>query len=209
MQSHEYVLLHGVSRTHVGRYLSIAAALVSAALVFLVLQAINLAETYGLNAHLTPSIMSLIGAATVYGILYWLFNRFLWRLSPIARALRIPDLSGKWLCQGTTLDETGAVAREWSGEIAIAQNWDRLRIRLTTEDSQSSSKVAAVMHDEAGGYRLLYNYANDPKIGQPELRSHIGFCDMTVSADQRSASGEYFNGRGRATFGRMEWSRQG
>ena len=64
------------------------------------------------------------------------------------------------------------------------------------------------MHDEAGGYRLFYNYRNDARIDQPNLANHVGFCDMTVSADQQQAEGDYFNGRGRATYGRMRWRRQ-
>ena len=208
MRSHEYVLIDGVSRAHIGRYLGTAAALVSAACVFLALQVIGLAERYGLDAHLTPSVMSLIGAAAVYGVLYWLFNRFLWRMPPIAQALRIPDLTGAWQCIGTTLNERGDTVRTWSGDIAIAQSWDRLRIRLSTDDSGSSSRVAALMHDDAGGYRLFYTYENDPRNDRPELRHHMGFADMVISIDQQRASGEYFNGRGRVTFGRMEWRKQ-
>src|SRR5690606_13992575 len=98
--------------------------------------------------------------------------------------------------------------RDWAGTISIAQSWDRLRIRLTTTQSGSDSLVAAVMHDEAGGYRLFYNYRNDARIDQRELNNHVGFCDMTISADQIRAEGDYFNGRGRSTYGRMTWSRQ-
>lgn len=208
MRSHEYVLLDGISRAKIGRYLGMVAAAISAGIVYLVLRAIDLAGQYGLPVNLTPSVMSLIGAGTVYLVLYWIFDRHIWRLTWVGKLLKVPDLQGKWSCEGVSYSGGGEQApRNWVGTISIAQSWDRLRIRLTTDQSGSDSIVAAVMHDEAGGYRLFYNYRNDTRIDQQELNNHVGFCDMTVSADQRTAAGDYFNGRGRSTYGRMNWSR--
>lgn len=208
MRSHEYVLLDGVSRAKIGRYLGTVAATVSAVLVFLMLRAVDLAGQYGFPVNVTPSVMSLIGAGVVYAMLYWIFNKLVWRLPWVSRVLKIPDLEGIWDCAGTSFREVGGVGEQWAGKVSIAQSWDRLRIRLNTEQSGSDSLVAALMHDEAGGYRLFYTYRNDPRIDQAELRHHMGFCDMSINEDQRSASGEYFNGRGRSTFGRMEWRRR-
>lgn len=209
MRSHEYVLLDGISRAKIGRYLGTAAAAISAGIVYLVLRVIDLVSRYGLPAHLTPSVMALIGAGTVYLILYWLFDRHLWRVPWLSRLLKVPDLEGQWRCEGTSYGGADdASARDWTGTVSIAQSWDRLRIRMTTEQSGSDSVVAALMHDEAGGYRLFYNYRNDARIDQSDLANHVGFCDMTVSADQQQAEGDYFNGRGRATYGRMRWRRQ-
>jgi SMODS-associating 2TM, beta-strand rich effector domain len=209
MRSHEYVLLDGISRAKIGRYLGTAAAAISAGIVYLVLRAVDLAGQYGLPENLTPSIMSLIGAGTVYLVLYWIFDRHIWRLPWMGKFLKVPDLQGEWSCDGISYSgENDQSAREWAGTISIVQSWDRLRIRLTTHQSGSDSVVAAVMHDEAGGYRLFYNYRNDSHIDQHELDSHVGFCDMTVSADQKRAEGDYFNGRGRTTYGRMNWSRR-
>jgi len=210
MRSHEYVVLDGINRAGIGRYLATLSATISALAVFVFLNLFDLAKRYGWSVHLTPSVMSLIGAGTVYLVLYWAFNRYLWRTRPIVAFLRVPNLEGRWQCEGTSYRDEGGdrVEHKWIGTVDIAQCWDRLRIRLTTAQSGSSSLVAAIRLDEAGGYRLFYNYANDPKIDQlRELRSHVGFCDMHIAADQQSAEGEYFNGRGRNTFGRMTWRR--
>lgn len=211
MRSHEYVLLDGINRARIGRYLATASAVVSAGIVYVVLRLFDIAAKFGLSINLTPAIMSLIGAGTVYIILYKLFDRFLWRVPKLNAILRVPNLEGTWSCSGISHSDTGTepIERPWSGTVKIAQSWDRLRIRLTTEQSGSSSLVAAIQYDETGGYRLLYNYENDPRIDQlQELRRHVGFCDMHIADDQKSAEGEYFNGRGRTTFGRMTWRRQ-
>jgi len=156
MRSHEYVLLDGISRAKIGRYLGMAAAAISAGVVYLVLRVIDLAGQYGLPANLTPSVMSLIGAGTVYLILYWLFDRHIWRLPLMAKVLKVPNLQGEWRCEGISYSEmSDEPVANWAGIVSIAQSWDRLRIRLTTEQSASDSLVAAVMHDEAGGYRCF------------------------------------------------------
>jgi hypothetical protein len=67
---------------------------------------------------------------------------------------------------------------------------------------------AALAHDSVDGFVLLYHYRNDPKPGSVGLASHTGCCVMTIAKDVKTATGEYFNGRGRMTFGTMDWTRR-
>ena len=186
---HEYTVQGGRSRTSVGRYLSILAAGISAALVFILFWFVDLAKALGLPASVPSSILSLIGAGAVFTALYWLLDRRAWRWKAVAFALKVPDLSGKWECRGETLDTSGAVMKEWSGSVTIVQSWDRLRVRLRTERSGSNSDSAAIINDEADGYRLFYSYKNDPKIGETELTAHRGAhvfaFGNSASADRR------------------------
>lgn len=208
MLDHEYALLGGLNRAKVGRYLGVIAAGVSAGIVFVLLSAVTFFQNLGLPANLTPSIMSLVGAGAVFGALYWLFNRYLWRWSLLAMALKVPVLFGDWKCKGTTLGSDGSTQHEWNATVSIYQRWDKIRVRLKTEQSGSDSIAAAVVCDDDDGYRLLYNYRNDPKIGEVELKSHIGFCDLHFAKDLKTAEGEYFNGRGRNTFGTLRLMRK-
>jgi hypothetical protein len=207
MQEHEYALLGGMNRAKVGRYLSVLAATVSAAIVFVLLSAVNLAQRFGLSATLTPSVLSLVGAGAVFGVLYGLFDRYVWRWPYLERLLKVPCLSGDWACKGQTLKPDGTPSYAWDGTMTIVQSWDKLRVRLKTKQSGSNSIAAALIWDEADGYRLLYNYRNDPRIGETELKSHLGFAELTFAKDRKSAEGEYFNGHGRFTFGTMHLTR--
>ena len=74
---------------------------------------------------------------------------------------------------------------------------------MKTSQSGSNSISAALVWDDIDGYVLLYHYQNDPKLGETELRAHRGFAEITFHKDLRSGEGEYFNGHGRNTFGRM------
>jgi hypothetical protein len=208
MLDHEYALLGGSNRAKVGRYLSIIAAAVSAAIVLVLLSLVDLARSLGLPANLTPSVMSLVGAGAVFGVLYWIFNRYAWRWPLVSLAVRVPNLSGEWKCTGRTYNPDGSIQHDWKANVTIYQCWDKIRVKLRTEQSGSDSIAAALTCDENDGYRLLYNYRNQPRIGEVELKAHVGFGDIIFAKDMKSAEGEYFNGRGRNTFGTMHLSRK-
>lgn len=205
MQNHEYSLLGGMNRATVGRYLTLIATTVSAGIVFVILSAVDLAARYGWNAKLAPSIMSFVSAATVFAALYWIFNRFAWRWPLLNLVVKVPDLAGKWKVVGRTLDAQGTgPATEWAATITIVQSWDKIRVRLKTDQSTSDSISAALIADDAEGYRLFYNYRNTPKIGEVALSGHLGFCELLFAKSLETGEGEYFNGHGRYTFGTMK-----
>lgn len=203
---HEYALLEGYNRASVGRWLQVGAATLSAVIVFVLLSVVDLAKRYGLNVNLPPVVLSLVGAGSVYGALYWLFSRHLWKVASVARLLKVPNLAGKWSCEGVTLEKAPNIT--WLGTVTIIQSWDKLRIHLQTEQSASDSIAAALLHDEAVGYRLLYHYENRPRIGETALSAHHGFAELTFAHDENSATGEYFNGRGRNTWGTLKLTRK-
>ncbi len=204
---HEYALIGGYNRSHVGRWLGGAAALISGLIVFLVLSAVDLAKALGLNVNLPPTLLSLVGAGAVYACLYWAFDRFAWRCVPLGRLLKVPNLAGVWECEGRPLESD--VAQPWSGEVTIIQSWDKLRLHLETKQSTSNSISAALQYDAAVGYRLMYHYRNSPRVGEPLLAGHHGFAELTFALDEQSATGDYFNGRGRNTFGTLQLRRKG
>ncbi len=207
MNDHEYSLLGGINRAQIGRYLGVAAATISAIIVFILLAIVDIAKNLNISANLPPSVLSLVGASTVFAILYWLFDRHIWCWPQIRSLLKVPNLSGEWKCVGKTMSSEGGVIQEWSGSVVIIQSWDKIRVRLKTDDSGSNSISAALLFDEIEGYHLLYSYRNDPLPGPKRLASHVGFSNMLFNKEQKSASGNYFNGSGRFTSGIMTWEK--
>lgn len=206
MLDHEYAILGGVNRSKVGRYIYAAASALSAAIVFVLLSLVDIAKIWHINANIPPGVLALCGAATVYLLLYALFDKYLWRFNGIQRAISLPDLSGKWTCEGLTVNSDPQFG--WNGAVTIVQSWDKIRVRIETENSYSDSQAAALQFDTAAGYRLLYHYINFPKIGRPDLNAHHGFGELLFSTDLSTASGEYFNGRGRNTYGTLKLTRE-
>lgn len=205
---HEYSVLGGINRARIGQVIGTIAAAVSSVLVAILLAAVDLATALGLG-HLLPTVLlPPIGAGIVFGVLYWLFDRHAWKHRWLAGALCVPDLAGKWRVEGQTINPDKSKGYAWSGEVVIVQTWDRIRVRLKTAQSGSNSVTAALVKDEADGYRLFYSYKNDPRIDQPELQSHRGYAEITFSPDLKRGEGEYFNGLGRFTFGTMILTRE-
>lgn len=207
MKAHEYALLNGVNRSNVGRFLGSLAAGISSLLVFGLLHFVDLAGRLGVPANLIPSVLSLVIAALVFVGLYWLFNRHALRFSWVRGILDVPNLAGEWRCAGKTVSLDGSPPYEWKGSVTIVQTWDKIRVRLKTEQSGSNSIAAALAYDEVDGFRLLYNYINEPRADQPQLSVHRGWADIVFSKDLLTGQGEYFNGRGRITYGTMELTR--
>lgn len=207
MLEHEYTLLGGVSRLNIGRYLALISAAVSGLIVFALLSSVDLARRFGIAASVPPSVLSFVGAGTVFTALSWVLNRYAWRWKFINTMLRIPDLGGNWTCHGSTMATASNGAFEWTGEVTIVQSWDKIRVRLKTATSTSNSRSAALIRDEADGWRLFYSYQNDPKIDQTELHAHRGFSEILFDPDLKTGDGEYFNGHGRYTFGTMKLER--
>jgi hypothetical protein len=203
---HEYALLNGRNRSSIGRIIGGMASVVSGAVTFMVLKLNDIAQRLGWDHNVPPMVISLIGAATVYALLYWLFDKFAWKWKWVGLWLKVPNVSGSWQCVGQSLNQPDGVTTPWSGVIKIAQSWDRLRVTMQTSDSISCSINAALVHDDDGPV-LIYNYANSPTITRSDLSAHMGFAQLNFSPDLNSASGEYFNGHGRFTYGTMELSR--
>ncbi|WP_164822222.1 Cap15 family cyclic dinucleotide receptor domain-containing protein [Sinorhizobium medicae] len=112
-------------------------------------------------------------------------------------------MSGPRLCEAETLNSNGSVKNMWSRQITVLQSWDRLRVHLKTANSESDSINAALTCDPARGYILLYHYKNQPRIGEPDLRSQRGCAELKFNPDPSSASGEYST----ATDGHIHSSR--
>jgi hypothetical protein len=204
---HEYVVLGGINRAQVGKYLTHTASVVSGLLVWLLLGLVDIAHAMGVGVNLPPVVLSLVGASTVYAALYLLFRRWMWRLPWIMHWLKVANLAGIWHCDGSPFPRPGSPATAWEGTVTITQDWDRFRVHLKTAQSVSNSIVAALTTDPVEGYVLLYSYRNEPKPGEDELSAHRGFARLVFDKDLQRAEGDYFNGDGRHSSGTMTFRR--
>ena len=207
--SHEYVVLGGLNRAHIGHYIGLMAAILSSAAVAGVHLAINLLKFLGYGGIVPQMILWPIGAASIYTGLYWWFEKYLWKHHAASPILKVPNLEGKWTVSGHRLGSAadGAMDYEWSGEVVIVQSWDKIQLALDTGRSGSDSIAASLQHDPARGFRLMYTYRNRPHTDQPDLKEHIGYAEMVFPADLKVADGDYFNGRDRYSYGTMRWER--
>jgi hypothetical protein len=147
-----------------------------------------------------------VGTISIFGGIYFVFDRWAWRMPIFSRLAGIPNLQGNWTVTGQTSGADGQ-PREWAGTARITQTWSHISISIDTEMSRSRSGMAAVECDHGHGFRVVYAYVNEPKGTECELYSHRGTCQVVFSADLVSGDGTYFNDHQRRTFGTMTWKR--
>jgi predicted pore-forming effector associated with SMODS systems len=207
MQPHEYSVI-GLDRTSIGRYLSTAAGLMASVTAILITLGFDLAKRLGLSDDGSSLAVFPINATAFYFLGHLAFNKWIWRHKFVQAILGVPDLDGEWDCQGRTKDNDGTVTYEWNATVTITQTWEKIRVYLNTGQSSSRSKSASLVKEPGRGYVLMYSYQNEPRIGEPELRAHVGYCELQLSEDLKVAEGDYFNNKGRITFGRMKLVRK-
>jgi len=201
---HEYAVI-GHSRAIWGRHLGTFAAALASGASALAVAAFKVAQEFGLG-EAGQVILWPVTAALVFPLVHKFFDQWMWKWKRVTKLLKIPDLNGEWECHGVTTSFDPH--QDWRGVITIDQTWEKIKVHLQTEQSSSHSISAALLHEPRVGYRLMYSYRNAPKMGEPELVSHVGFSELIFNEMLSSANGEYFNNHGRTTSGRMRLTRK-
>jgi hypothetical protein len=205
LHAHEYSIV-GHSRSVVGRWLYISAAALASAFTAAGVAISNFAALFSVPLGTQTFVLAPVSAAMVFSLVHFAFSKWGWKV--LCRFAQVPDISGQWLCEGTTVDDDGRITYEWNANVTISQDWEKIRVRLKTKQSGSFSVSASLLPEGDGRWMLMYSYRNEPRQGEPELKSHIGYCELVFSADGRSAEGDYFNARGRKTAGRMNLTKE-
>lgn len=204
MLPHEYAVI-GHSRAVWGRHLGTVAAVIASIGSAAAVAGFKFAQELGLG-ETGQIILWPVTAALIFPLAHLAFDRWVWKWRRVSTLLKIPDLNGEWNCQGRTTSVDPS--REWAGTVTIDQTWEKIKVHLKTAQSSSHSISAALVHEPRVGYRLMYSYRNAPKIGEPELAAHVGFCEFIFDEALTGADGEYFNNHGRTTSGRMRLTRK-
>ena len=150
-----------------------------------------------------------ISSMAVFGIMWFVFNHWLWRRPFARRFLLVPDLNGEWECRGKTIKKDAErIDWPWNGNITIKQSWTKIMIRLQASQSGSKSIAASLYHEGDGRYRMIYHYENEPKVSETELRRHSGLTVLLFDSQAESAEGRYFTDGDRLTVGEMHLQRK-
>ena len=191
MKMHAYAL-ESRERIYVPLFLAAASILAAFGLHTLV-DALKTAPPWWLDA---PSVVGF------YELFHWSYDKRLWK-NIVLRRLRLantPDLNGNWKGYLTSSYEKNAVKHDVVAK--ITQTWTKLAVVVNTPTSKSRSVVAALSIEESGGAILSYEYINEPQgSAKPTMEMHRGFASLSVSEKAQTLNGDYFNGRGRQTFG--------
>lgn len=155
------------------------------------------------------ALITAIPVFTFYMLVYWFFNAKLWKCLLLRRWLLVPDLNGTWRCLGRRVTKNGQEAPlDWEADVTIVQSWSKISIHLVAARSSSRSVAASIFHEPGAGYKLLYQYQNDPNADEPDLSRHDGAVELLFSDSCERATGHYFTDQHRQTVGTMVLTRE-
>lgn len=143
----------------------------------------------------------------IYLALRSVFANHIWKWDLLHRwgVVRIPIVSGNYKGHlWTSFDEHG---EKHPCELTISQTWTNISIRGRFPQSRSYNMVSGISVQGTDAPRLTYEYWNEPVSGSPTpMVPHRGtvWFDIKHDADGTDLDGEYYTGRGRATFGRIK-----
>jgi hypothetical protein len=143
-----------------------------------------------------------------YGVLYSLFDTYLWRNSLVSKLglARIPNLGGRW--SGHLISSFDGHTTSHPLVINIFQTWTHIAVFLSTAQSMSRSCAAMIQVDDPDGVALIYQYQNQPLAdAMNTMHMHYGTAVLKVSNGD-CLIGDYYAGRDRRTFGRICCRRQ-
>ncbi len=183
---------------------ALSIALGGALLIPIRSQLLSVADTSEISQSLTLLVIPLLSPMSAYAVLYWAFDKYIWKLPFLRRlgVVKVPNLAGEW--NGHLKSSCDNFTKPYDIEVWITQTWTSISIDLRTSTSSSESNVASLVLRGNRPPKLIYTYENNPKgdaVGT--MNKHSGTTVLRLECDSR-LTGEYYTGRGRKNHGTME-----
>ncbi len=159
----------------------------------------NKAVIQHLFSGLQPWVSAGPSFGLIYGVLFSIYNRLIWRWSWIGLIglHTITNLSGRY---------NGKLISSYKGKteiplsLEIVQTWTKIivYIRTGTDSSESYSYMASIFEVDDKSSQLTYTYTNQPfsAIADADMQPHDGTARLVFRKDG-SVIGTYFNARTR------------
>jgi hypothetical protein len=137
-------------------------------------------------------------AFAIYGILCWMFDKWLWIPFSKIGMISTPFLKGTWEANIISSHDSKIT----TAKLVISQTWTKICFRLESQFSTSYSTDASINVEGDGHFKVTYHYLNKPRSNAPSTMSmHEGTTHITISEDKKSFNGYYFTGKDRRNYG--------
>lgn len=162
------------------------------------------------NKTILKMILGLLfKTGSIIGVLYYIFDKWVWKMKYIKMIHKIPDLNGIWEGEfvSNKKDERG---NNYNGicRMKIKQTWSKISIKGNFNKSKSYSRIAMIVKD-CEGIQLKFEYTNKPdKTVDTNLKTHSGYNTLTYDEEKGTLIGEYYTDRNRQTYGNINVSKQ-
>ena len=127
---------------------------------------------------------------TIYGVLFWLFDRILWKVCLVNNLIKVPNLEGEY--NGKLKSSYDNFKKAKNISIIIKQRFSKMIVIFKTETSESKS-LNALLKKEEDKVLLIYNYQNEPNaVEEITLNEHKGTAWIKFDLDSSHFEGKYY-----------------
>jgi hypothetical protein len=143
----------------------------------------------------TPSIIGL------YELYVNIFDKYLWKYEFVKwlGLPKIPNLDGSW--KATIKSSFKGTQKE--ADVTICQSYSKFSMVLKTDESTSTTMMAAFGIANPIMRTLTHTYLSKPFSPLPSLNIHEGTCNLEILDGDKEMKGYYYSGRGRQNFGEI------
>lgn len=163
-------------------------------------------QLYKINV---PFYIELPSISAIYAILFWIFDRYLWKLLIFKKIgiIVADDLSGIW--KGVVKSSYDDFKSEIYAELDIQQSATRIKIRGVFNQSKSVSIHENFSVSEIDGKAaLFYFFRNEPNYDAEETMAiHEGSVKLIHDKTSDTLEGYYYSGRDRNNHGTIKVKR--
>lgn len=139
----------------------------------------------------------IISVPAIYAILYIWFDKKLWRMKYIKKALGIPNLNGEWI--GKAKSSLGD-NNEYTMNLKIEQTWSKISFIAIFPDtnSKSESNCASFFIETNGDKKIGFGFVNRSR--EVNSQQYDGYNILELDSENE-ISGRYFNNRDNSALG--------
>ena len=134
-----------------------------------------------------------IGIPFLYWLIYFVFDKHLWKCKKVKEFLNVPDLNGHW--EGELTSTTFETTIHMS--LDIKQTWSKISFVSTFPRSRSESNVASIFIERDGIVKVGFGFINHSR----ELPHQYDGYNILDLDDDTHLFGRYFNNRDNSNVG--------
>lgn len=165
-----------------------------------------IAQYLSVESHFrVPTTVSLLG------LLFYIYNQFLWKMPVLKLVMDVPDISGRY--EGKIKYEWDGVNNEKKCFIEVIQTASKIKVHTyfsdgVNETTSSKSLVEEIKQDEDGFFDIYLFYLNSGTKQNGGLDCHEGANKIRFIPGRRGKMnqliGHYFTNRQTQTRGEIE-----
>jgi hypothetical protein len=154
-----------------------------------------------------PTWLPVPSVVAIYGILFGLFNRFIWKwkITGYPGIVKTPNLNGVW--NTVSRSSFNGFSKDYAGTLEIHQTWTEISLFFDGEKASSQSVMAAVSFINQTRFTLEWEYLSRKKSQFADKDyMHYGLTRLQLESRNKQEvilKGDYFTDSHRQYFGEM------